>query len=104
MGLLGLVDTKEVEAFANTLAEDLGRRFPPASEQRTDAGAPSERATSITFASALAPKSGGSRVRVHSSYSDSIVEWMTVTTYDSDTAGGASVPHVMRRRENGEPK
>ncbi len=39
MGLLGLVDTKEVEAFANTLAEDLGRRFPPASEQRTDAGA-----------------------------------------------------------------
>ncbi len=39
MGFLGLVDTKEVEAFATTLAEDLGRRFPPASEKRTDAGA-----------------------------------------------------------------
>ncbi|HVJ75222.1 MAG TPA: hypothetical protein VNB03_14465 [Casimicrobiaceae bacterium] len=39
MAFLGLVDTKEVEAFAATLAEDLGRRFPPASEKRTDAGA-----------------------------------------------------------------
>jgi hypothetical protein len=39
MAFLGLVDTKEVEAFANTLAEDLGRRFPPSSEKRTDAGA-----------------------------------------------------------------
>lgn len=39
MAFLGLVDTKEVEAFATTLAEDLGRRFPPASEKRTDAGA-----------------------------------------------------------------
>lgn len=39
MGFMGLVDTKEVEAFATTLAEDLGRRFPPASEKRTDAGA-----------------------------------------------------------------
>jgi hypothetical protein len=39
MGFMGLVDTKEVEAFATTLAEDLGRRFPPASEKRTDTGA-----------------------------------------------------------------
>lgn len=39
MALLGFVDTKEVEAFATSLAEDLGRRFPPASERRTDKGA-----------------------------------------------------------------
>jgi hypothetical protein len=39
MAFLGLVDTKEVEAFATALADDLGRRFPPASEKRTDAGA-----------------------------------------------------------------
>lgn len=39
MGFLGLVDTNEVEAFATSLAEDLGRRFPPSSENRTDAGA-----------------------------------------------------------------
>ena len=31
--------TKELEAFATTLATDLGRRFPPASEARTDKGA-----------------------------------------------------------------
>lgn len=39
MALFGLLDTKDVEAFAGTLADDLGRRFPPASEKRTDAGA-----------------------------------------------------------------
>lgn len=39
MAFMGLVDTKEVEAFAASLADDLGRRFPPSSEQRTDAGA-----------------------------------------------------------------
>ena len=39
MAFLGLVDTTEVEAFAATLAEDLGRRFPPDSEKRTDKGA-----------------------------------------------------------------
>ena len=39
MAFLGLVDTKEVEAFAVVLAEDLGRRFPPSSEARTDTGA-----------------------------------------------------------------
>lgn len=39
MAFLGLVDTREVEAFAVALAEDFGRRFPPASENRTDAGA-----------------------------------------------------------------
>jgi len=32
-------DTKELEKFATALAEDLGRRFPPASEARTDPGA-----------------------------------------------------------------
>jgi hypothetical protein len=39
MGLLAFLDTKDVEAFATQLADDLGRRFPPASELRTDAGA-----------------------------------------------------------------
>lgn len=39
MAFLGLVDTAEVEAFATALAEDLGRRFPPSSEARTDVGA-----------------------------------------------------------------
>jgi len=29
----------EIDEFATTLASDLGRRFPPASEARTDAGA-----------------------------------------------------------------
>ena len=39
MALFGLVDTTDLEQFANNLATDLGRRFPPASEKRTDAGA-----------------------------------------------------------------
>lgn len=39
MALFGVLDTKEVEAFATQLADDLGRRFPPASEKRTDEGA-----------------------------------------------------------------
>jgi len=34
-----LIDSKEVQAFATGLAEDLGRRFPPSSETRTDPGA-----------------------------------------------------------------
>jgi hypothetical protein len=38
MGILGLLDTKELEEFAVTLATDLARRFPPASEARTDPG------------------------------------------------------------------
>lgn len=38
MKLLSAFDTKELEAFAITLAEDLGRRFPPKSEARTDPG------------------------------------------------------------------
>jgi hypothetical protein len=37
--MLGLFNTKEIEEFATKLAEDLGRRFPPASEARTDPGA-----------------------------------------------------------------
>ncbi|HSQ79563.1 MAG TPA: hypothetical protein VLU54_00245 [Casimicrobiaceae bacterium] len=39
MALLGMFDTREVEEFATALANDLGRRFPPASEARTDPGA-----------------------------------------------------------------
>jgi len=36
---MALLNTKEVEEFALVLAQDLARRFPPASESRTDAGA-----------------------------------------------------------------
>ena len=39
MGLMQIFSTKEIEDFASTLATDLGRRFPPASEKRTDPGA-----------------------------------------------------------------
>ena len=39
MALFGLIDTQELEAFAENLASDLGRRFPPTSEARTDPGA-----------------------------------------------------------------
>ena len=39
MGLMQIFSTKEIEEFASTLATDLGRRFPPASEKRTDPGA-----------------------------------------------------------------
>ena len=39
MALFGLLDTRELEEFATGLANDLGRRFPPASEARTDPGA-----------------------------------------------------------------
>ncbi len=39
MKLLSIFDTKELEDFAIALAEDLGRRFPPKSEARTDQGA-----------------------------------------------------------------
>jgi len=39
MALLGMFKTKEIEEFALVLANDLGRRFPPASEARTDPGA-----------------------------------------------------------------
>ncbi len=38
MGMLKIFDTAELEKFAAGLAEDLGRRFPPASEARTDRG------------------------------------------------------------------
>jgi hypothetical protein len=38
MALFGLIDTRELEEFATILADDLGRRFPPASEARTDPG------------------------------------------------------------------
>jgi hypothetical protein len=39
MAILGFFDTRELEEFAVVLASDLARRFPPASEQRTDPGA-----------------------------------------------------------------
>jgi hypothetical protein len=39
MALFGLVNTADLEQFASGLASDLGRRFPPASEARTDPGA-----------------------------------------------------------------
>lgn len=39
MALFGLINTAELEQFATGLAADLGRRFPPASEARTDPGA-----------------------------------------------------------------
>ena len=39
MGILKFLDTRELEDFATGLALDLGRRFPPASETRTDPGA-----------------------------------------------------------------
>ena len=39
MALLKFLDTRELEEFAVVLATDLARRFPPASEARTDPGA-----------------------------------------------------------------
>ena len=39
MGILKFLDTREIEEFAAGLAADLGRRFPPTSEARTDPGA-----------------------------------------------------------------
>src|SRR5207253_10934827 len=39
MAIFGFLDTRDLEGFATKLAEDLGRRFPPASEARTDPGA-----------------------------------------------------------------
>jgi hypothetical protein len=39
MALLSFLNTRELEEFAAGLAADLARRFPPASEGRTDPGA-----------------------------------------------------------------
>ena len=39
MALFDFMNTRELEEFATGLATDLGRRFPPASEARTDTGA-----------------------------------------------------------------
>ena len=39
MAILKMFDTRELQQFASDLASDLGRRFPPASEKRTDPGA-----------------------------------------------------------------
>ena len=36
---MALFNTREIEEFARSLAQDLGRRFPPSSEARTDPGA-----------------------------------------------------------------
>jgi len=38
MAIFKALDTRDLEEFATTLAMDLGRRFPPASEARTDPG------------------------------------------------------------------
>lgn len=37
--MFGMFDTRKVDDFAKTLAQDLARRFPPSSEARTDKGA-----------------------------------------------------------------
>ena len=39
MAMLKSSDAHDLEEFANALALDMGRRFPPASESRTDPGA-----------------------------------------------------------------
>jgi hypothetical protein len=39
MAILKFLDTSEIEEFATALANDLGRRFPPASESRKDPAA-----------------------------------------------------------------
>src|SRR6266576_5572954 len=39
MAIMQFFNTKEIEEFATVLASDLHRRFPPASEARTDPGA-----------------------------------------------------------------
>lgn len=39
MSILKIFSTRELEEFATALATDLGRRFPPASEARSDPGA-----------------------------------------------------------------
>lgn len=39
MRILKFLDTRDLEEFATGLAKDLARRFPPASEARTDPGA-----------------------------------------------------------------
>src|SRR5690242_13781248 len=38
MALFRLFETKELDEFASSLADDLRRRFPPSSEARTDPG------------------------------------------------------------------
>ena len=37
--MFSFFNTEQIEEFATTLAADLGRRFPPSSEARTDPGA-----------------------------------------------------------------
>jgi hypothetical protein len=39
MAIFTFLNTHEIDEFATGLANDLGRRFPPASEGRTDPGA-----------------------------------------------------------------
>lgn len=39
MSFLTMFSTRELQEFATDLANDLGRRFPPDSEKRTDPGA-----------------------------------------------------------------
>jgi hypothetical protein len=39
MAIRDILNTRQLEEFAVSLATDIGRRFPPASEARTDPGA-----------------------------------------------------------------
>ncbi|MBI1398119.1 MAG: hypothetical protein GC151_19270 [Betaproteobacteria bacterium] len=40
--MLGIFDTRKVDDFAKSLAQDFARRFPPANEGRTDKGVTSQ--------------------------------------------------------------
>jgi hypothetical protein len=53
--MFGLFDTRKVDDFAKGLAADLARRFPPASEARTDKGVQGQLAsvTEALYARAL---------------------------------------------------
>ena len=59
MALLKFFDTRKIEEFATTLAMDLGRRFPPASEKRTDPGAHQQRKVIIDGLAARAVRFHG---------------------------------------------
>jgi hypothetical protein len=47
MALFGSVSSKEVDAFAKELAEELAKRYPPANEQATGRSASQKRLSSI---------------------------------------------------------
>lgn len=53
--MFGLFDTRKVDDFAGTLAQEFARRFPPANEERTDRAVQSQLAvvSEGTYARAL---------------------------------------------------